>query len=347
MEQHHQDCCAQHDGPKEHGSSSDQKPAEGHASADTWLKRHRTITMWQAVGALVIAVLILLALFDIRLAPRYRLKNIVGRGATAAEASPITSEDTTDYASQVLPLAGFTLPIRWGDLGKRLIEQGVIDQKKLEQIYASRGGLAPEDEQMFSAMDSETLTINAQNSGFLLNMFWALGLANKNDVLDKGPMQDPQYGGAGGFASTGGWTLAKGKAMDHYSKHRLITLTADQQALVERVSKNIYRPCCGNSTYFPDCNHGMAMLGLLELMASQGAKETDLYRTALAVNSFWFPETYATLAKYFAGRGVTWSAVDPQEVLGANYSSGSGYRQILAEIEPATIKQGSGGGCGV
>ena len=294
----------------------------------------------------MIATLVVLALFDIRLSPRYRLKNLVGRGAAVTEAAPLASEDTTDYASQVLPLAGFALPIRWGDLGKQLVDLGVIDRKKLEQIYASRGGLAPEDEQMFSAIDSETLTINAQNSGFLLNMFWALGLANKNDVLDKGPMKDPQYGGADKFASTGGWTLSKGDAMNHYSKHRLVQLTADQQALVERVSKNVYRPCCGNSTYFPDCNHGMAMLGLLELMASQGANEADMYRTALAVNSFWFPETYATLAKYFAGRGVAWSAIDPQEVLGSAYSSGSGYRQVLAEIEPATVKQG-GGGCGV
>ena len=58
--------------------------------------------------------------------------------------------------------------------------------------------------------------------------------------------------------------------MNHYSMHRFIVLTPEQQALVEKVSKGIYRPCCGNSVYFPDCNHGMAMLGLLELMASQG-----------------------------------------------------------------------------
>src|SRR3989338_2228742 len=124
----------------------------------------------------------------------------------------------------------------------------------------------------------------------MLNMFWAFGLANKNPILESGPMMDTQYGGAGNFASTGGWTLAKGDAMDHYSMHPLVTLTPEQQKIVDEVSKNIYRPCCGNSTYFPDCNHGMAMLGILELGASQGQSKQELYATAKSVNDVWFPK---------------------------------------------------------
>lgn len=122
-----------------------------------------------------------------------------------------------------------------------------------------------------------------------LNMFWALGLANKNEILEKGPMMDSKYGGAGNFASTGGWTLAKGSAMDHYSMHSLVTLSPDQQKMVEEVSKNIFRPCCRNPVYFPDCNHGMAMLGILELKASQGANESELYAISKQVNDVWFP----------------------------------------------------------
>ena len=133
--------------------------------------------------------------------------------------------------------------------------------------------------------------------------------------------------------------------MNHYSKHEFISLTPEQQQLVEQVSWNIYRPCCGNPTYFPDCNHGMAMLGLLELMASQGVNEEDMYKAALAVNSYWFPETYINLAKYFESQGTPWKKIDPKEVLGADYSSASGYRNILNKIQP--IKQQSGGGCGV
>jgi len=34
----------------------------------------------------------------------------------------------------------------------------------------------------------------------------------------------------------------------------------------------------------------MAMLGLLEIMASQGAKEDKMYKISQVVNSYWFPE---------------------------------------------------------
>ena len=41
------------------------------------------------------------------------------------------------------------------------------------------------------------------------------------------------------------------------------------------------------------------MLGLLELMASQGLSEEEMYKYALIVNSYWFPDTYLAIAKYF------------------------------------------------
>src|SRR3989338_1454430 len=141
-------------------------------------------------------------------------------------------------------------------------------------------------------------------------------------------MMDPRYGGAGNFASTGGWTLAKGDAMEHYNMHALIALTAEQQKLVDKVSRGIFRPCCGNSTHFPDCNHGMAMLGLLELMASQGVSEEDMWKTALTVNSYWFPDTYLTIASYMKNKGVEWKNVNPQEILGVNYSGAAGFQNI-------------------
>jgi len=90
----------------------------------------------------------------------------------------------------------------------------------------------------------------------------------------------------------------------------------------------------------------MAMLGLLELLASRGASEEEMYRIALQVNSYWFPDTYRTIAKYFEKRGVELSALDPKEVLGSAYSSGQGYQQILKEVEPPKVQSG-GGGCGI
>jgi len=250
-----------------------------------------------------------------------------------------------DLESAVLPANGVVLPAKWGDLGLQMVNAGVIDKAKFEALYEGRGGLDAETKQLLSAAGGGNLKINAQNAGTLLNLLWALGLGNKNAVLDNGPMKDSRYGGAQNFASTAGWTLAQGNAMDHYSHHSFVSLSKDQQDLVERVSKNIYRPCCGNSVYFPDCNHGIAMLGLLELMASQGVSEADMYKYALAVNSYWFPDTYVTIAKYMAAKGISWDKVDAKEVLGAAYSSSAGYQKVLTETEPAVPK--SAGGCAV
>lgn len=44
---------------------------------------------------------------------------------------------------------------------------------------------------------------------------------------------------------------------------------------VEEVAAAVYRPCCNSHTPFPGCNHGMAMLGLLELMAPQRASADE------------------------------------------------------------------------
>jgi hypothetical protein len=241
---------------------------------------------------------------------------------------------------------GIELPVRWGDLGKQLTDNGSIDRQKFEALYAQRGELDEETVALLTGTDNGRMTITEDNASTLLNLLWALGLANKNEILENGPMVDKQYGGdAGRFASTGGWTLAVGNPMDHYSRHTMVSLTPEQQVLVENVSKNIYRPCCGNATHFPDCNHGMAMLGLLELMASQGVSEKDMYRAALAVNSYWFPDTYMTIGKYLKTKNIAWKNASPQEILSREYSSAAGYQKIKSQVVPTEPKAGNS--CGV
>ncbi len=265
--------------------------------------------------------------------------------AVSLTASPAPEVNANSLQESVLPSSGVALPVTWGDLGARLVEVGAIDPIKLEALYRDRGGFPAEYQKMLKENANEKIVITSWNAGYLLNLLWALGLANENPILeDASEMTNPAYGGAGNFASTGGWTLAKGDAMSHYNMHALVALTSEQQALVDRVSRNIFRPCCGNSTHFPDCNHGMAMLGLLELMASQGVNEQDMYKTALAVNSYWFPETYLTIAAYMKQKGIAWKNVSPKEMLGENYSSSSGYQNISSKvIQPP--QGGSGGGC--
>ncbi len=254
----------------------------------------------------------------------------------------------TELEQKVLPSEGVELPISWNDLGKKLVSTGVIDGQKFKTLYEQRGQFTDEYEKLLVGDSKEKIKINEDNAGYILNLLWALGLSNANPILaDSKEMMNPNYGGAGGFASTGGWSMAMGDPMDHYNRHIFFKLTPEQQALVDKVSRGIYRPCCNNSTHFPDCNHGMAMLGFLELMASQGVSEQDMWKAALAVNSYWFPDTYINIATYMKDKkGVEWQDVNPQEMLGINYSSGSGYAKIASQItQPA--QKSSGGGCGV
>jgi len=248
---------------------------------------------------------------------------------------------------KVLPTEGVELPVTWGDLGKKLVSSGVIDEEKFKTLYTSRGQFTENKEKLLLGDNNGKIKINEDNAGYILNLFWALGLSNANPILvDSKEMNNPKYGGAANFASTGGWTMAVGNTMDHYNRHIFFELTTEQQTLVDKVSRGIYRPCCGNSTHFPDCNHGMAMLGLLELMASQGASEQDMWKAALTVNSYWFPSTYLTIASYMKSKDIEWKDVNPQEMLGFDYSSISGFRNISSQIAPSAQRGGSNG-CGV
>jgi len=252
----------------------------------------------------------------------------------------------TELEEKVLPSEGVILPVRWGDLGAKLVGVGAIDAEKFKAIYDQRGAFTVEFKNLLLGQNNDNLKITNDNAGYLLNLFWALGLANKNPILDSGEMMDKTYGGAGNFASTGGWTIAQGNPMSHYSRHKFFELTEGEQALVDKISRGIYRPCCDNSTHFPDCNHGMAMLGLLELMASQGVSEENMWKTALTVNSYWFPNEYLTIATYMKNKGVDWKNANPIEILGADYSSASGFAKIASQVVRPQ-EQSGGGGCGV
>jgi hypothetical protein len=274
------------------------------------------------------------------------VKASTGKNTTQAQATQ-AKDPAQELEQKVLPSGGVTLPVVWGDMGTKLVSSGILDADKFKTIYENRGQFTDEYNKLLTATDNGKLKITKENSGYILNLLWAFGLANKNEILEKGEMTNPAYGGAQNFASTGGWTIAKGKTMDHYSKHVMVSLTADQQALVDKVSRGIFRPCCGNSVHFPDCNHGMAMLGLLELMASQGVSEQDMWSTALTVNSYWFPNNYTTIAAYMQSKGIDWKNVNPQEMLSTAYSSSRGYANIASQVTQPSAQSAGGSGCGL
>ena len=223
----------------------------------------------------------------------------------------------------------------------------------LKSIYEkSSQPLTPEQEEVLFKGSSGKIKITRDNSYFLLNFFWAVGLANKSQILDDGDMM--KYGGkkgAGNFASTGGWTLGKGDAMTYYSKSTLIPLTKEQEARVYLVASNIFRPCCNNSTAFPDCNHGMALLGVLQLMAGNDATESQMYEVGKYFNAFWFPGNYYDIALYFSNKeGKSFKDIDAQILLSKDYSSASGWQRVKQWLtDKGLIQQPpkKSGGCGV
>ena len=163
----------------------------------------------------------------------------------------------------------------------------------------------------------------------MLNFFWALGLTNQNAILTDGPMMSGGRDKVGGFASTGGWTLGSKKSTDLYASTRIMTLTDEQQARLLEVASVVYRPCCNNPTHFPDCNHGMAMLGLLELMASQGASTAQMFETAKYVTAFWYPQQMLELATAFkAADKQEFAQVDAKTVVSYQYASISGFQAV-------------------
>ena len=230
----------------------------------------------------------------------------------------------------------YVFKIKWGDLGKKMVEDGVIDKVKLSQAVAGKNEL-PKDLEKYFSDSQDQIELTQANSQFWVDVLWGLGLANKNRILEEGDMM--RDGDASNFASTGGWTLGQSDSAMHLSEK--------QQKTVEEIAGNIYRPCCGNSTAFPDCNHGMAMLGLIELMVSQEKSRDEIYKTALAFNTYWFPQTYLETAFFLDKNGQDYSKTSPKELLSQKFSSAmrdEAISKAVQDVQWEVLR--NGGSCG-
>lgn len=246
----------------------------------------------------------------------------------------------------------YILPVSFGNIGPQLLEAGAIDYEGFVQVYEQSGQpLTAEQLAILTDGREAPVVINRETAYFLLNFFWALGLANKNPLLEEGPMVQYSDGDIEGFASTGGWTLAAKPITDLYASAPIIALSAEQQARLEEVTAGVYRPCCDNPTSFPDCNHGMAMLGLLELMAAEDATVEEMFTAAQNVNAFWFPQQTLEIAvAYQSAFKKDFIEAEAREFTGPNFSSGSGYgnvHQWLVDNNLLEQTPNQGGGCGV
>lgn len=244
----------------------------------------------------------------------------------------------------VAPSKGIVLPAKWKNSLAKAVEAGAIDVKKYkEYLGKANASLSPEQEKLLSNGSDENIVFSPATALFNLNMLWALGLVNENPILTDGKISE--YENPAIFASTGGWSLGTKPGGELLTSAKIIELTPEQQAIVKEVAENSYRPCCNNSTAFPDCNHGMAALALAELMASQNASKEQIYDALLAANSYWFPQTYVNTAAFFEQQGKKWKDVDAKEILGAAYSSSTGSNNTYKSLKNIPTISSSGGSC--
>ncbi|MBW7881500.1 MAG: hypothetical protein H3C34_02475 [Caldilineaceae bacterium] len=284
----------------------------------------------------------------------YLLWGNTGDVSVVAEPAQASNSQVAN-ASNVIQITlpdSYTFPVLYGTLGPQLVKAGVIDVDAFAQVYERSGQpLSSEQRAVLLEGSSEPIRIDHQNARFLLNFLWAVGLANQNPVLIQGPMQQESDGQVERFASTGGWTLSSKPIGAIYSRLMLAPLNAEQQQRLEEAAALVYRPCCDNPTLFPDCNHGMAMLGLLELMAARNATVDEMLEAAKYANAFWFPQQMSEVVAYHAAQsGAQFIDLDARELVGNTTFSSSGFRTIhqwLGENGYLNGTPAAGAQCGV
>ena len=273
----------------------------------------------------LVSVMIILGLVFVAAhesAPATTINKNASATNTVVNQSP--TNHTAILLSSLFPNQGFKTAVRLNDIVPELVSSGVINLTKVKELYGAN--LTQQELDILTKPSYANLTLNSSNANFYLLIFWALGIANKNQVLDNfSASANASNYSVADFASTGGWTLGtSSNSMVYFDKLNLLSLTPLEQNEMYDVATHSYRPCCNNPTAFPDCNHGAALLALTELGASEGLNESQLYTLDLQAQTLWFPSYYATTALELSYKNVTyWN--NPKLVLGKNYSSASGW----------------------
>lgn len=312
----------------------------------TKLKKRLKKSLMKAIPLWLVVVLLLNSIMATGFVQYYILnKNFKTQLSELAKTTKNPEELVQILKQEVLPQKGYTLHVKWDDIGQKLLESGAIDKTKYEELFAGDEAAKKEMGYLMNA-SNDSMVIDESNSRFMVNTLWALGLVNKNKILEEGSMKTYGKGDVMSFASTGGWNLGSKLTSELYSSAEIIKLSPKQQELVKEIALNVYRSCCNNSTEFPDCNHGMAALGYIELAVAQGIKEKQIYEDLLKLNSFWFPQQYVELAAYFNSQDTNWDKVDAKLALSSQYSSAQGSQQVRQSVQNVPGLNIQQGGCG-
>jgi hypothetical protein len=228
-----------------------------------------------------------------------------------------------DIYQRVVPEKGVATSVMFGDALQKVIAAGALDPEKLR----AQGRALPHwVERLLAGPSEEPIFLTRERAPYLVNLLWPIGPSNRAVFNRSSPINTAELAG---FASTGGWTLGRAPSGHvYFNAVDAVPLTERQAFLALAVATNTFRPCCDNSTFFQDCNHGSALLGLIELAVSQGATAEAVYRIAATANSYWFPAEYARTAQYFSRfEDRSWKGVSAPLVLAASFSTLSGWKQ--------------------
>jgi hypothetical protein len=160
-------------------------------------------------------------------------------------------------ASKVVLQTGYQSRIALRDSVIRCVQHGVINLGKLFALQRD-GERMPDDlSHVLSDPSDRPIRLTRDNAGVYVNLLWAVGLANHM----VGNFSSPLMGDSlRSFASTAGWTLGdRDEGASYFNNFPIVDLTPAQESLAIRVAKSTFRPCCDNSTFFQDCNHGSAL----------------------------------------------------------------------------------------
>ena len=162
-----------------------------------------------------------------------------------------------EATANVVPTAGFQSRVSLRDSIVRLVGKGVIDREKFLALQKYNGALPPELLKIMEKPSGKPIHLTRENASHYVNLLWPAGLSNHLDANKESPLVGPDLSN---FASTGGWTLGKEpNGGSYFNKFPIIELSPKAEALAVHIAKSTYRPCCGNSTFFQDCNHGSAL----------------------------------------------------------------------------------------
>ncbi len=302
------------------------------------IKREGSTHNTLIASAIIAALFLILAIYYSNSIHSNNLNSSSGNSITNALGS--NTINYTKIQQEVLPKTGDTLRFKWGDSVRRLVQSGAISLSNISIILNnSHQPLTLAEREILNGTYNGYIQINSTNTQFTVLVLWALGINNNNTIINNGPIMKasasysnqmnsnttPYIVASKSFASTGGYGPI-GKLQ--LGQLNIVSLTPSEQIFANFTAYNSYRPCCNNPTAFPDCNHGAAALGLIELLASQGANQTEIFSAVRDFNSFQFPQQYIEAAAYLESQGKSYNQTSPQELVGLNFSSITGFLKV-------------------